>query len=179
MKKYGHAVWAALAFVALAAGYFWGLHRQTQVSPAHHGRHPARVEFALPDLRGHVRHLTHWPAKLYLVNFWAPWCPPCRDEIPLLKAAAVNYRNQGLVVVGIALDHGAAVQEYVTTHDIRYPVLLGGEQGLYMLNKYGDLQGAIPFSLFVTPKGRIIGGQLGAFTGRQLNADIAGILKKG
>ena len=179
MKKYGHAAWAALVVIAASLGYLWGTHHPSPQPATHRTGHHTRVAFALPDLAGHVRHLTHWPAKVYLVNFWAPWCPPCRDEIPLLKAAAVNYRSQGLVVVGIALDHREAVQQYVTAHHITYPVLLGGEQGLYMLGKYGDMQGAIPFSLFVDRKGRILGGQLGAFTDRRLNADIGRALKTG
>ena len=169
MKPYTHAAWLAVAVLALAAGF--GLGRYDGYRTAHHHRRSRgmpRMRFALPDLAGKARSLTHWPAKVYLVNFWAPWCPPCRAEIPLLRAAARQYKAQGLGIIGIALDHKKAVASFVQVHHIRYPVLLGGEQGLQMLAKFGDVQGAIPFSLFVTPHGRIITGQLGAFTRQSL-----------
>jgi hypothetical protein len=83
------------------------------------------------------------------------------------------------VVVGVALDHKSAVARFVKVHAIPYPVLLGGEQGLQLLAQFGDMQGAIPFSLFVGPHGHVITGQLGAFTPRSLKTAVAYALKKG
>lgn len=181
MKKTHHIIWAVLVLVALGGGYWWGTLSGAvrQVPPLHRRHAVPRVRFALPNLAGVTRHLTHWPARVYLVNFWAPWCPPCRAEIPLLRAAARRYKAQGLVIVGIALDHRTAVLRFVHDHDIRYPVLIGGNQGLYMLGQYGDLQGAIPFSLLVTPHGRILTGRLGAFTPGSLTRDLQVALKQG
>lgn len=176
MKGYSHAVWAAAVIGALAAGFAIG--RYTGPHPRAHTRHSMRVHFTLPDLAGKPRSLDHWPAKVYLVNFWAPWCPPCRAEIPLLVQSARADKARGLEVIGIALDRKTKVARFVRAHHIPYPVLLGGERGLEMLAQFGDMQGAIPFSLFVTPHGRILTGQLGAFTRGTLKAAIASAFKR-
>lgn len=176
MKGRSHAVWAAAVIGALAAGFAVGRYAAPHAHA--HARHSMRVHFTLPDLAGKPRTLDHWPAKVYLVNFWAPWCPPCRAEIPLLIRAAQADKARGLVVVGIALDRKAKVARFVHAHHIPYPVLLGGERGLEMLARFGDMQGAIPFSLLVTPHGRILTGQLGAFTRGTLKAAVATAFKR-
>ena len=176
MKGRSHAVWAAAVIGALAAGFAVGRYAAPHAHA--HARQSTRVHFTLPDLAGKPRTLDHWPAKVYLVNFWAPWCPPCRAEIPLLIRAAQADKARGLVVVGIALDRKAKVARFVHAHHIPYPVLLGGERGLEMLARLGDMQGAIPFSLLVTPHGRILTGQLGAFTRGTLKAAVATAFKR-
>ncbi|HUW99156.1 MAG TPA: TlpA disulfide reductase family protein [Acidiferrobacter sp.] len=190
MTKRAHLVWAALVVCALGGGYWLGARSPWTTRNAVH-RHeppavasntepqqpPHRFRFVLPDLSGKMRSLSHWPARVYLVNFWAPWCPPCRAEVPLLIQAANKDRHLGLVVVGIALDHKNSVVRFVHDHGITYPVLLGGEKGLEMLGEFGDMQGAIPFSVFVTPHGRILTGQLGAFSPDSLKQAIAYALK--
>ncbi len=178
MKGRIHAIWAVGLIAALAVGF--GLGRYTGPKPHPHprARHAVRVHFSLPNLTGKTRSLDHWPGKVYLVNFWAPWCPPCRAEIPLLIRTAKADRARGLVVVGIALDRKRKVARYVRAHHISYPILLGGERGLQMLAQYGDMQGAIPFSLLVTAHGRILTGQLGAFTHGTLRAAIATAFKR-
>lgn len=177
MKWRIHGAWILVTALALGGGYWIGAHAASpKAHPKHHAR---RFHLALPDLTGTTRSLSHWPAKVYLVNFWAPWCPPCRAEIPLLKKAAQDDKSRGLTIVGVALDRKAAVARFVQAHHILYPVLLGGEQGLQLLAQFGDMQGAIPFSLFVGPHGRIITGQLGAFTPHSLKVAIAYALKKG
>ena len=176
MKGRSHAVWAAAVIGALAAGFAVGRYAAPHAHA--HARHSMRVHFTLPDLAGKPRTLDHWPAKVYLVNFWAPWCPPCRAEIPLLIRTAQADKARGLVVVGIALDRKAKVARFVHAHHIPYPVLLGGERGLEMLARLGDMQGAIPVSLLVTPHGRILTGQLGAFTRGTLKAAVATAFKR-
>ena len=176
MKGRSHAVWAVVGIGALAAGFALG--RYTGPRAHARRRHDARVHFTLPNLAGKPRSLDHWPAKVYLVNFWAPWCPPCRAEIPLLIKTAKADKARGLQVVGIALDRKTKVARFAHAHHIPYPVLLGGERGLEMLARFGDVQGAIPFSLFVTPHGRILTGQLGAFTRGTLKAAVATAFKR-
>ncbi len=179
MSKRIHSLWAVLVVMALVSGYFLGT-RFPHVLQGHHRPANTRIprfRFALPNLAGRTRSLSHWPAKVYLVNFWAPWCGPCRAEIPLLVRIAQQDKRRGLVVVGIALDRKKSVARFIHNHGVSYPVVLGGSQGLAMLAEFGDMQGAIPFSLFVDRHGRILTGRLGSFSPRALQADTAYALK--
>src|SRR5690242_13234863 len=72
-----------------------------------------RADLALADLTGGKRHLTEWNGKLVLVNFWASWCGPCRDEMPLLDAKRTELAGKGFEVVGIAVDEPDAVRDFL------------------------------------------------------------------
>ena len=77
------------------------------------------------DLQGRARKLAEWRGKPVVVNFWATWCAPCREEIPMLAEA----RNAGagrFEVVGIAIDNAPKVAEYAANYKISYPVLVAG-----------------------------------------------------
>ena len=59
---------------------------------------------SFPDLQGKLRQLSEWQGRVLVINFWATWCAPCREEIPLLMTAGAKYRSNGIEVVGIAVD---------------------------------------------------------------------------
>ncbi|HEV8019598.1 MAG TPA: TlpA disulfide reductase family protein [Steroidobacteraceae bacterium] len=115
---------------------------------------------ALPDRRGATRRLTDWQGKPLLINFWATWCEPCRREIPLLKTLRREHSADGLEVVGIAIDHLDAVQQYAADHGIDYPVLIGEERGLAAASAFG-MEVVLPFSVFADHSGRIVALKVG------------------
>jgi thiol-disulfide isomerase/thioredoxin len=81
------------------------------------------------DLEGRPRRLAEWNGKVLVCNFWATWCAPCREEIPLLVAARQKYGPSGVEFVGIAVDNAAKVREFAASFN-SYPVLLAEAEGL-------------------------------------------------
>jgi thiol-disulfide isomerase/thioredoxin len=81
------------------------------------------------DLAGKAQALRQWQGKVLVLNFWAPWCPPCREEIPDFIRLQERHGQAGLQFVGVALDDPDKVAAFVDETGINYPILLGGDAG--------------------------------------------------
>jgi thiol-disulfide isomerase/thioredoxin len=130
----------------------------------------ALPDIAFADQLGVTRRLSNWKGRPLLVNFWAPWCVPCREEIPLLERLSRQRAPQGLQVIGIAVDSRAAVLDYARRAAIQYPLLIGERPGLQAVRALG-MEEVFPFSVFVDARGRIVTLKIG-----QLRADQAALI---
>lgn len=117
-------------------------------------------DIAFRDRQGVMRHLSDWKGRPLLVNFWAPWCQPCREEIPLLERLSRQRAADGLQVIGVAVDSRAAVLRYASHAAIRYPLLIGERPGLEAVRALG-MEAVFPFSVFVDARGRIVTLKIG------------------
>src|SRR6266487_3787409 len=120
-----------VAFAALMAGYF-AFQRLFQPQPEQAGA--ALIDFSLPYLSGRERWISEWQGRPLVLNFWATWCGPCREEIPLLIKAQKRYRDRGAKIggpqiVGIAIDDRASVAGFAKEMGINYPLLIAEEAG--------------------------------------------------
>jgi len=118
--------------------------------------HPYRPDFSLLDLDEELQSIDNWNGQVIMVNFWATWCPPCRREIPAFIRLYENYRDQGFVILGVAIDDPQSVQDFVDPMDVNYPILLGEETGIEITTAYGNRLGVLPFTVFIDREGRII-----------------------
>jgi len=128
-----------------------------------------RADVALPDLNGQEQRMAQWDGKLVLLNFWASWCAPCREEMPLLEQTQKKYAPQGVQVIGIAVDELQSVKDFLATLEITYPVLLntpGKSPDLSTL--YGNERGVLPYSVLIDRDGRIISQHTGSFSASNL-----------
>jgi len=107
-----------------------------------------------------------------VVNFWATWCGPCVQEVPEWSEAQRRWGDQGLQVVGIALDEREPVQAFVERMGIRYPVLVAGTSGFDLSQRFGNDVLSIPFTVVLDRAGQIRYRHLGVIHSSDLEAWI-------
>jgi peroxiredoxin len=92
-------------------------------------------DFALTDLDGEKVNLSDYKGRVVLIDFWATWCPPCRDSIPFLENLYLKYKDNGFVVIGISFDENIEmVKRFKERYNMTYPILMGEE---WIKNDYG------------------------------------------
>jgi thiol-disulfide isomerase/thioredoxin len=131
---------------------------------------------AFPDLAGKDQPLKQWQGKVMVLNFWAPWCPPCREEIPDFITLQDKYRGQGVIFVGVAIDEAQSVQSFVDETGINYPILLGGMNGVELSSKVGNRLGGLPFTAVVDRSGKIVSTHVGGLSKAQLEGALQPLL---
>lgn len=114
-----------------------------------------RPDFSLPDLEGKERHISEWDGQVVALNFWATWCPPCLKEIPEFIALQAKYADQGLQFIGIALQQAEDVTDFVQSHGMNYPVLVGEMAVIKLAKDYGNHIGALPYTVIIDRQGQI------------------------
>ena len=124
----------------------------------------------LVDLAGQPRKLSEWRGRILMCNFWATWCAPCREEIPLLMAARAKYGPIGVEIVGIAVDNASKVRDFSTSFKISYPILLAEADGLDLMRKLGNTVGGLPYTVVADRQGKVVQRKLGAFKQADLDA---------
>jgi len=168
----------AAAFLALIGGYWFAQSLRAPepvTKPTYAGG--TMVEFTLPDLDGKSRRLSEWRGKVIVLNFWATWCPPCREEIPLFIDLQKRHAAEGLQMIGLAVDNKEAVATYQKSAGINYPLLVGGEDaGMELIGRYGNRMGSLPFTAIIDRNGAIVARKLGAFDRVELESLIAPLL---
>lgn len=126
-----------------------------------------------PDLEGRVHRLLDWGGRVLLCNFWATWCAPCREEVPLLVAAKRQWGPSGFEIVGIGIDSAENIREFSRIHRVNYPVLVADGSALGLLRKLGNRGGGLPYTVVLDRTGAIAHRHLGAFS----NADLRRVLE--
>ena len=137
----------------------------------------ALLSTVFPDLHGQARRLLDWRGRVALVNFWATWCEPCREEIPLLISTSKKHAAAGLEVVGIAIDTVDKIREYAAKFGISYPVLVGDMRAIDLLRKIGNPAGALPYTVTLDRSGALAARKLGAYKPAELEQVLAPILR--
>ena len=174
--KAGPLLTGAVALASLLAGvglFLWlepGL-RQAPAGP------PAAELHAIPltGLDGEASVLGDWHGQILIVNLWAPWCVPCRREIPTLIEIQREYADRGVRVLGIAFDGADAVRRFAREYAIDYPLFLAGN-AIPMYNAaLGNASSALPYTAILDRNLRIGARHTGEVSRAQLEAWLAAL----
>ena len=130
---------------------------------------------SMPDLKGNQISLAKWQGKVLVVNFWATWCAPCREEIPDFIQLQGEYGSKGVQFVGIAADQADKVARFSEEFKITYPILIGSLGALDLAKKLGDSSSSLPFTVVLDRSGNVVHRQLGILKPDKLRALLGGI----
>ena len=132
----------------------------------------------LPDLDGTEQAVSQWLGKVIVVNFWATWCTPCREEIPEFIEAQKKYGDQGLLFVGIAIDQLDRVQMFSKEFGINYPVLVGSINTWSLLEAAGNRMSALPYTVVIDRSGNLVENYLGRVDMKKLEKLVIPLLQQ-
>ncbi len=165
-------IWLAIALALLgilAAAALWNFRDHFGQT----GRASTEALFALklPDSSGKIIDFAPWRGKPMVVNFWATWCPPCREEMPLLDKAA--RATPGVQFVGISVDEASHVQAFREQNPTSYPLPVSGMEISPLATALGNKAMVLPFTVFIAADGHIAAIKLGALGEALLQEQLA------
>jgi thiol-disulfide isomerase/thioredoxin len=124
------------------------------------------AEFDQAD--GQVLRLADFQGKPLVLNFWATWCTPCVEEMPLLNAFFQENQSKSWQVVGLAIDQPSAVKRFLNQYPVNYPIGMAGLGGTELVKKLGNPQGSLPFTLVLNSKGDLLVQKLGKLSSQEM-----------
>ncbi|MCP4331328.1 MAG: TlpA family protein disulfide reductase [Gammaproteobacteria bacterium] len=130
----------------------------------------------LTDLDGSETRLADWQTEILIVNFWAPWCAPCRREIPSLIEVQRDYAARGVRVLGIAFDGESAVRRFADEYRIDYPLFLSGNASAMYNAAFDNPSGGLPYTAILGRDQSILFQHNGELTLQQLRQQIEALL---
>jgi len=134
-----------------------------------------RPDFTLTDVDGSPVSVSAYEGKLLLINFWATWCAPCVEEMPMLSELQSRYADQEFQILGIALDDPIKASDFAAELGVVYPILVGTTDAVLVGRQYGNRAGMLPYSVLIDQKGIVQWSHLGALVSEELEAQITAL----
>ena len=178
MKKNNLIMIAAVAVAAGVIGAAVGLNHKTPapaplplVAPA--GAVSQLYAQSMNDSKGAPQSLSQWKGKALVVNFWAPWCAPCVQEMPELAQLAADSAGKNIQVIGIGIDSPTNIAQFADKFKISYPLYVAGMSGTDLSRKFGNSAGGLPYTVLIGADGQVKKTYLGRLKFAELKADLA------
>jgi peroxiredoxin len=166
-----------LALIAIAGLYFTTRHQSAPTGTRGKGiaEQSLAPDFSLPDLTGQKLDLSSYRGKVVLLDFWATWCDPCREEIPHFVELQSKYGDRGLQIIGVSMDDGPEpVRDFCQRFKMNYPVVMGNA-------KTGELYGGVlglPIAFLIGRDGRISARHIGRTDISVFEKEIVSLLQE-
>jgi thiol-disulfide isomerase/thioredoxin len=171
-------IFAGVALLAILAGIALWLANETaplsgsaEVSPA------ALYAASFRDPSGQPQSLGRYQGRIVVLNFWATWCAPCREEMPAFQRLQGRYADRNVQFVGLANDDPAKVARFARELGIGYPLWTGGPEVDELSRRLGDGQGALPFTVIVDSAGNVVEQRVGAYSEADLAQELARLVQ--
>lgn len=172
---------ALAAFVALSvsalAGYWFGREADAPAADASAERAAQLLlEMTLPDASGQPQALRQWRGEVLVINYWATWCPPCREEIPSFVRLQQKYGANGVRFLGIGIDAPDKIAAFARQTPVNYPLLIGAIDTVNLTTALGNSAQGLPFTIVLDRQGRVAATRMGIFPEAALDAQLARLL---
>lgn len=175
MKRF--RIWLMLGGVALlaaATGYRFSLLENGAETEAG----LPIFELVLTDLKGQPQGLGQWRGKVLIVNYWATWCHPCREEMPGFSRLQDKYRDNGVQFVGISIDNADKIVEFQKLTPVSYPLLIGDLATMENSAALGNARQALPFTAVFDRQGRLFSTKLGRVAETELERQLIQLIPR-
>lgn len=183
MNKKTLLTYGVIALLFGAMGAYFGTRQQpspvtTTIAPTGGAPHtPVSALFAqsMNDTLGKAQALAQWKGKALVVNFWAPWCAPCVEEMPELESLARESAAKNINIIGIGIDSPSNIAEFAGKHKISYPLYVAGMSGTDLSRQFGNTAGGLPYTVLIGADGQVKKTYLGRLKFDELKADLAAL----
>ncbi len=130
-------------------------------------------DFTRADLAGKEVRLSGYRGKLVLLNFWATWCPPCREELPVFSRWQKDLQARGLQVIGLSMDDDVAeVKKFLAEYPVTFPIAMGGAK---FAEQFGGVLG-VPLTYLIDAQGRVVARYQGEADLKKMEAKVKELL---
>lgn len=174
---------ALVGALALAAGtILWLLGR-----PPGRAEAPAAPQIAaaalyattFTDADGRPQALGQFQGRVLVLNFWATWCGPCREEMPAFARVQARWKDRGVQFLGVSGEEVAKVNQFGRDLGVTYPLWTGGDQVAELSRRLGNRLGVLPHTVIVAPGGEILETRVGPYTEAELEQRLTAFAVKG
>lgn len=130
-----------------------------------------QMQFDTPD--GGKLDIKRLKGKPLLINFWATWCPPCVEELPLLERFYIQNKAKSAQIIGLAADKPEAVRAFLKKVPLTFPIGITDLSGIALSKSWGNLAGGLPFSVMLAADGRVMQRKMGKLSEDDLKTWLA------
>jgi thiol-disulfide isomerase/thioredoxin len=164
-------LFACVGLLAAVAGTSLWLADRSNRPAAAQGLAPAALMAAsFRDGEGRARSLGEFHGKVVVLNFWATWCAPCREEMPEFERLQARWAERGVRFVGLSAEESTKVSAFARALRITYPLWVGGDEVGEMARRLGDSAGVLPYTVVLSTAGKVVDARVGAYPAGALDA---------
>ncbi len=162
--------------LGFAISYFF---LNTQIEDGN--KQPTQALFAAHflDENSQPQALKQYAGKVVVLNFWASWCEPCREEMPELSELHAEYKDRNVVVLGVAIEDVAAINDFLKQTKVSYPLFAAEMQGMDLAASLGNNKGVLPYTVIIDADGTLIKAYFGRVTKSLLEQTLKTTIKTG
>jgi thiol-disulfide isomerase/thioredoxin len=128
------------------------------------------------DLQGRPLSLQKWSGKVLVVNFWATWCPPCREEMPGFSRLQKKYAGNGVQFVGIGVDDADKIVQFQKDFPVDYPLAVAELDAMGLTAELGNSTEGLPFTVFVDRSGQLRLAKVGRMSESEVERQLGEML---